>query len=177
MQKVNQFYLLLASAFFFALLATPLSAQVTTKQGTLQTATTTTTKTTTSVDVVADEMKVLLDNWEKAYNMEKSADLSKLVASQVTIAEPDGDTKVMTKNEFVGSLENDFLVPGSTEIDLNISSVVIQPDGKPLVVGTYSERQLDARGNVLSRKSGDFIDVVTKEDGVWKIQEITVVPN
>jgi len=177
MQKVNQFYLVLASVFFFALLATPMSAQVTTRQGTLQSTTTTSTKPSTSVDVVADEMKILFDQWERAYNMEKSTDLAKLVASQVTIAEPDGDTKVMTNNEFEGSLENDFIVPGSTEIDLNISSVVIQPDSKPLVVGTYTERQLDARGNVLARKSGDFIDKVTKEGGVWKIQQITVVPN
>ncbi|GEM_PF-2897988 len=181
MKKANQFCLVLTAAFFFALLATPMSAQVATKQATLKptstTTTTTTTTTPTSVDVVADEMKMLLDKWEKSYNTEKSAELGKLVAAQITILAPDGATKVMSKNEFVGNLENDFVVDGTTEIDLAITSVVIQPDGKAMVVGTYTERELDAKGNVVARRSGDFIDVVAKEAGAWKLEAITVVPN
>jgi len=177
MKNANQFCLALMAAFFFALLATPMSAQVAAKLATLKPTSTTTTTTPTSVDVVADAMKTLLDKWEMSYNTEKSGELAKLVAKEITILEPDGDSKVMSKNEFVGNLENDFIDAGKDEIDLNITSVVIQPDGTAMVIGTYTERELDAKGNVIARESGDFIDVVVKEDGVWKLKEITVAPN
>ncbi|MDO8366538.1 MAG: nuclear transport factor 2 family protein [Saprospiraceae bacterium] len=180
MKKANQFSLVLTAAFFFAILATPMSAQLITRQATLKpssTTTTTTTTPTTSVDVVTDEMKAMLDRWEKFYNTEKSAELGKLVTKDVTISEPDGDSRTMTRNEFVGNLENDFIVPGSAEIDLSVTNVTIRPDGSALIIGTYTEKELDARGNVVSRKSGDFVDVAIKEDGVWKLHEMTVDPN
>ncbi|MFN0176288.1 MAG: nuclear transport factor 2 family protein [Saprospiraceae bacterium] len=182
MKNANQFCLALTAAFFFALLATPMSAQIAPGSAAVKPTSTTSTSTatttpTTSVDQAAADMKTLFTKWEASYNAEKSAELAKHVAKEVTVAEPGGATQVMSKSEFVGNLENDFIDAGKDEIDLTITSVVIQPDGKVMVVGTYTDKELDAKGNVIAETSGDFIDVVSKEDGAWKISEITVVPD
>jgi uncharacterized protein (TIGR02246 family) len=133
--------------------------------------------TTAGAPNIEQEMVALAKAWQDAYNRGDAETLATMYANNVVFVNPaDGTTNTTTKDAIKASL-----VKGFSEFtmynEIKVISAVLQPDGKVNIKGTFSGYDTNKKTGEKIPDGGTFSHLVVKENGQWKLSQMSVVPN
>jgi|GEM_PF-694761 len=133
--------------------------------------------TTAGAPNIEQEMVALAKAWQEAYNRGDAETLATMYADNVVFVNPtDGTTSTTTKDAIKASF-----VKGFSEYtmynEIKVTTAALQPDGKVNIKGTFSGYDIDKKTGEKIPDGGTYNHLVVKENGQWKLCQMSVVPN